>query len=448
MVKTPRFFNFPSATRFELLALTLLLLPAIALNGCGGSKKHADVRLLNVSLGYQSLDMYVNNNSSSNSSDTELLQGIGYQTLSSYSSLDSGKYEVKFKVHSSSSTLEDISSDSFADETHATYLAYGSTGNFGTLKISEDVGDQASGKSGIQLFNVAEAGALDIYLTDSSTALSDTTPTFSGIGSGSSSSSTAIDQGTYRLRVTAAGDKTDLRLDVSGITVASQKNYNIILVSSVGGVLVNALFLPQQGTLTQYENTNARIRAAVGISDGNVVSVSVGGTSLLSDAAVGVIGGTYTQIPAGSTSISLTVDGNPVSVADQTLTAGADYTLLVWSNANGNQTTLISDDNHIPVTSTKLKLRVLNGMSALGDAVNFTANFYPVASDVAVGQASTSQQISSGSDYELDVTDSTNGTTLLSKTSVSLAASDVYTLFISGGGTTSVNGALIKDAGN
>jgi len=445
MVKTPRFFNSQSATRFELLLLAVLILPAIALNACGGGKKHADVRLLNVSRGYQSLDVYVNKNG--DSSDTEFLQGIGYQSLASYSSLDSGKYEVKFKVHSNSSTLQDIGSVNFADETHTTYLAYGSTGNFGTLQIGEDVGDPDSGKSGIQLFNVAEAGSLDVYLTDASTALSDTTATFSGVGSGSSSSAT-LTKGTYRLRVTGAGDKSDLRLDVSSITLSDQKNYNIILTSSVGGVLVNALFLPQQGTLTEYANTNARIRAATGISDGNVVSVAVGGTSLLSNAAVGVISGTYSQITAGSAAVSLTVDSNPVTVANQTLTAGADYTLLVWSNADGNQTTLVSDDNHIPTTSGKLKLRVLNGMSALGDAVNFTAGFTTVASGVAVGQASTAQQFSSGSDYELDVTDSTNGATLLSKTSVSLAASDVYTLFISGGGTATVKGALIKDAGN
>jgi hypothetical protein len=88
-------------------------------------------------------------------------------------------------------------------------------------------------------------------------------------------------------------------------------------------------------------------------------------------------------------------------------------------------------------------------MSSLGDAINFTANFSPVATGIAVGQASTAQEISNGSDYELDVTDNTNGATLLSKTSVSLAASDVYTMFVSGGGgSTAVKGALIKDAGN
>jgi hypothetical protein len=390
--------------------------------------------------------MYFNKNG--NTSDAALEQGLGYESLSGYSSIDSGKYEVKFRIHGSSSNLEDLTSDTFTDDSHTTYVAYGSSGNFGTLKIAEDVADPDSGKSGVQFFNIAQAGSLDVYLTDSTTALADATATFSGVGSSSSSSSTTIDQGTYRLRVTGAGDKTDLRLDVASITFSDKKNSTVLLTATTGGVLVNALYLPQQGTLTKYENPNARIRAATGISDGTLVSVTVGGASLLTNATSGVMSASYGQISAGTASVNLTVDGNPVSVANQTLTAGADYTLLVWSNADGNQTTLISDDNHIPTTSTKLKLRILNGMSSLGDPINLTANFSPVAQGVALGQASTPEEIDSGTNYELDVTDASTGATLLSKTSVSLVAGDIYTFFVSGGGAATVNGAIHKDAGN
>jgi hypothetical protein len=428
-----------------VLILALFTLGVAALSACGGNKHKAQVRLLNVSIGYQSLDMYFNKNG--NTSDNAVEQGLGYESLSDYASVDSGKYEIKFRVHGSSSNLEDISSDTFTDDSHATYVAYGSSGNFGTLKISEDLADKDSGKSGIQFFNLAQAGSLDVYLTDSNTALADATATFSGLGSGSSSSSATIDQGTYRLRVTGAGDKTDLRLDVASITFSDKKNATVLLTATTGGVLVNALYLPQQGTLTKNENPNARIRAATGVADGTLVSVAVSGASLLSNATSGVMSASYSQVTAGSAPVTLTVDSNPVTVANQTLTAGGDYTLLVWSNADGNQTTLISDDNHIPTTSSKLKLRILNGMSSLGDPVNLTANFSPVAQGVAVGQASTATEIDGGTNYELDVTDASSGTTLLSKTSVSLLAGDTYTFFVSGGGTVTVNGAIHKDAG-
>jgi Domain of unknown function (DUF4397) len=428
-----------SNTRLLLCALAVLVVAA-----CGSDTKHADVRVLNVSVGYQSLDMYTNKNGTSG--DSELLDAVAYDAITSYSSVDSGTYEVKFRVHGNSGNLEDLTSESFTDGTHATYVAYGSTGNFATVRINEDVGDQDSGKSSVGVYNVAEAGALDVYLTDSTTSLSDVSPTFSSVSAGGSGSVT-IDKGTYRLRVTGAGNSSDLRLDVASITFNDKQNSSVILTSTTGGVLVNAMYLPQQGSLTQYLNTNARVRAAVGISDGTLANVTVGGTALLSNATSGVISGSYTQFSAGSTAVDLTVDGNAVSVANQTLVAGADYTLLVWSNADGTQTTLISDDNHIPTTSGKLKMRILNGMSALGDEVNFTANFSPVASGIAVGLASTPEEISSGSDYELDVTDATNGASLLSKTSVSLVAGDVYTLFVVGGGTATVVGSLHEDAG-
>lgn len=428
------------------LLLALFTLAAMTLGGCGSSDNNASVRMLNVSLGYPSLDLYDNKNS--NSGDSELENAVGYETLTSYGSLSGGTYEMKFRVHGDSGNLEDLTSENFADQTHTTYVAYGSSGNFSTLKISEDVGAQGSGKSGVQMLNVAEAGALDVYLTDSTTSLSDVSPTFSSIASGASATNTSLDYGTYRLRVTGAGNSSDLRLDVPSVTFSNEQNYSVILTSTTGGVLVNALYLPQQGTLTKYENTNSRIRAAVGISDGTLVNISVGGTSLLSNATAGVISGSYSQLTAGDAAVSLTVDGNTVTVPDLTLSAGGDYTLLLWSNASGNQTTLISDDNHIPTTSGKLKMRILNGMSSLGDAVNFTANFSPVAEGIAVGQASTPEEIDAGDNYELDVTDATNGASLLSKTSISVNAADVYTLFVVGGGTATVIGSLHEDAGN
>jgi hypothetical protein len=420
----------------------LMAIAAVTLTSCGGSGKNAQVRMLNVSTGYNSLDLYVNDGNSS--SDTRELQSVAYETTSSYASLKSGTYSVKFKVHDVTDTLETLSSEKYADESHTAYVAYGPSGSFSTLTINEDQGDPDSGKSSVQLYNTAGAGALDVYLTDASASLNDASPTFSGTASGSSTTAT-IDHGTYRLRVTGSGDKTDLRLDVASITFDNQKVSSLILTSTQGGVLVNAMYLPQQGSLTKFENTQARVRGAVGIADGTAVTASIAGLTLLTNSTVGIIGSGYGQIAAGTASVTLSVDGNAVAVADQTLTAGGDYTLLVWSNADGTQTTLIDDDNHVPTSSSKAKIRLLNGMSALSAPVTLTVNFSPVAEGIAVGQASTPEEIDSGSDYELDVANASTGANLLSKTSVTLQATNVYTLFMSGGGNATVIGTLHKD---
>jgi hypothetical protein len=424
--------------------LGLLAAAVLALSSCGSSSNQAQIRVLNVSTGYNSLDLYANNGDTS--TDTLELQAVPFETTSSYKSIDSATYTLKFKVSGLTDTLASLSGQNLADGSHATYIGFGSSGNFSDLKINEDQGDPDSGFSSVQVYNTAEAGSLDVYLTDPSASLNDASPTFSGVASGSVSSAATINYGTYRLRVTAAGDKTDLRIDVPSITFNNQQVSSLILTSTLGGVLVNAMYLPQQGTLTKYENTQARVRAAVGIADGTTVTASVGGLSVLNNATVGVIGSTYGQVTAGSAAVTLSVDGNSVAVPNQTLSAGGDYTLLVWSDANGTQTSLISDDNHVPSISTDVKLRLLNGMSALGAPVTLTANFSPVAEGIAVGQASSPDEVPSGTtDYELDVSNATNGAGLLSKTSVTLQAGDVYTLFVAGGGTATVIGSLHED---
>jgi hypothetical protein len=413
-----------------------LLLAAAVLGGCGGSSgdsNQAHIRILNVSPGYNSLDLYVNNGD--DDTDTQKASSVGLETLTDYVSLDSDTYTIKFKRAGVTSTLLSAGGQELTDDSHTTYVAFGSTGKFAIQKISEDVKDADDNKSTVTIINTAEAGSLDVYITDTDVNLSDTTPQFSSVASGSPSAATTLDSGTYRLRVTGAGDNTDLRLDVPSVTLDSKKVVTIILTSTQGGVLVNALVLPQQGSLTINHNTKARVRAANGIANGSAVTATVGGVSVLAGQPVGVIGNKYEQVDAGSVEVNLSVDGNPVSVANQTLTAGGDYTLLVWSDSTGTRTSLITDDNHEPSASTKTKIRLLNGMSGLGRPISLNVDFGPVVDNIAVGTASPFAEVASGSDTRLDINDAVTSTTLTTLTSVSLQQSAVYTVFMSGSGT-------------
>jgi hypothetical protein len=286
--------------------------------------------------------------------------------------------------------------------------------------------------------------SLDVYLTNTSATLDDASPVFSGVASGAAAGDATIDSGSYRLRVTAAGDKTDLRLDVASVTFDSKKVSSLILTSTHGGVLVNAMYLVQQGALGKYENTKARVRGAVAIANGTAVTLNVGQAGLLTSAAVGTLGN-YGLVDSGSASVSLAVDGAAVSALNQTLAAGGDYTLLVWSNAGGYQATLISDDNHVPASSGKVKIRLLNGLSGLAAPATLAVNFSPLAEAIAVGQASSPSEIDGGTGYELDVANSNTGANLLSKTLVTLTATDVFTMLVTGGSSTAVTGTLRKD---
>jgi hypothetical protein len=421
----------------------LAVLAALSLSACdsGGGSDPARVRLLNVSPGYTSLDLYAN--TEDDDTDQQRIAAVAYDTISDYTQIDSGTYDVKFKRASVTSTLLTLSDNQLADDSHSTFIALGSTGHFSAVQVSDDVAEPDSGHAKVQLLNAAEAGALDVYLTESSVSLDDATPVFANVSSGGGGTITTIDSGDYRLRVTGASDSDDLRLDIPSITLDSKQVASLILGATDGGVLVNALLLPQQGSVTKFANTKARIRGAVGIANGTQVTLRVGGITLLNGNAVGVVGA-YTQVDAGSAAVGLGVNGVSVTVPNQTLVAGSDYTLLVWSNADGTQSTLISDDNRLPSSSGKAKVRIMNGLSALNVPVTLFVNFFPQVENIALGQASAFTEVDDGTDYQLDVSNTDTAEPLLTKTEVTLQASGVYTLFMSSSGGT-ISGTLRKD---
>jgi hypothetical protein len=419
----------------------LAALSALWLSGCdsGGGSGHTNLRLVNVSPGYTSLDLYANG--ADDDTDTQRVAAVTYETVSGYTELGSGTYNVKFKRSGVTSTLLTMSSKQLADDTHHTFVAFGSTGHFSSIQVSDDVTPPDSGRAKVQVLNVAEAGSLDVYLTESSVSLDDATPVVASVAAGTSSTVSTIDSGDYRLRVTGASDSDDLRLDVANITLASREVVSLILTATQGGVLVELLTLPQQGSLTKFANTKARIRGAVGTTSGPVL-MRVGGVSVV-NGAVGIVGN-YAQVEAGNVPVVLSVNGVGVAVPNQTLVAGGEYTLLAWTNADGTQATLIADDNRLPTASGKAKIRVLNGLSSLGVPVTLAVDFSPIAEGIALGQVSAFTEIDDGSDYQLDVTNTDTAANLLTKTSVTLTSAGVYTLFMSASGTT-VSGTLRKD---
>jgi hypothetical protein len=424
-----------------------LIATFLLLTGCGGgggSDKTgpAQVRLLNVSPNYDSLDLFINDGTSG--ADTQKFSAVGYDTASAYTTVTSGTYAVKFRKSGTTTTLLTLSADAIAKDTHSAYVAYGSTGRFGVLKIGEDQVALAANVSGVQIVNASEAGSLDVYLTDAAVDLNDATALVGSAASGAVAGTASIDTGTYRLRVTGAGDKTDLRLDVSNVTLVSTKTSSLILTPTQGGVLVNAALVAQQGDVTPELNTQARLRGAVAISGGTTVNAAAGGVTLLSNAAVGVIGSKYAQVAAGNLAVDLRIDGTAVTIPTQTLTAGADYTLLFWTDTNGAQATLINDDNRLASTSGKVKLRMINGMSALNVPATLSIDFAPIAEGIAVGQGSDFTELDAGTDYQFDVTNTSTSASLLTRDSVTLLGSGTYTFFMWGNSTTA-SGTLRKD---
>jgi hypothetical protein len=409
-----------------------LLLAGIFLNGCSKSSGNAQIRVLNTSIDYPSLDLYLDNGTT----NTREITAAAHGTLTSYLGVGSASYTVEFTSNNVQSSLKSVD-ENLAANTHRTYVAYGNSGKFGTLEIAEDQDVPSTSYTKVELLDAAlDAGNVDVYLTDPSVALSNSSPTFSGVAGGTAAAAgyVTINSGTYRLRVTAAGSQTDIRLDsVTGITFSSQEVLSIVVTGTGGGVLVNAAVVPQQGTQTVVNNPYARVRAAAGIPSGSNLTATLGGTNLLSFAAANTVSN-YTLVTAGTQTLDLTLSGTALAASSQALTAGDDYTVLVLNgpSVSGTTTTLVTDDNRLPSTSTYAKIKLINAMSALGDPLTLNVNYTPVASAVPLGDASPSTEATAGTNTEIDTVDATTSTTLFTNTTATLNAGGVYDLFMFG----------------
>lgn len=427
--------------RMGLLAL------AATLVACGGGSEDSGedpkIRLLNLSTGYSSLDLMTNVDSDDDDDDETQSENVALESVSDFVTLEADDYTIKLRRSGSGSVLRSFAAEELVEDTVNTYVAYGEVGQFGALRIDESLDQADAGENTLLVANVSSAGTLDVYLTDANTDLDDTTPVLSGVGA--SLAQLTSDSGTFRLRVTASGDTSDIRLDIPGFQLVDRGVGSLILTSTQGGMLANAIFLPQQGQPTKYTNTKARVRGAVALANGAAATLQVNGQTILTSATAGVIASRYTLFDAGALPVGLSVNGTAVTVPNVTLAAGADYTLMVWSNAAGPQASLILDDNRLPAGGSSMtKLRLLNGMSTLAAPVTLSVDFSPVIEGTLTGQVSDEVEINAGTDRQFDVSNTSTAALVLTRTAITLQGNSVYTFFMTDNGTTPI-GVLRRD---
>jgi hypothetical protein len=425
-------------------AMPAMILQCILLASCGsGGQQNAEIRLLNVSQDYTSLDLYAGD---SEADANEVINGVAGGTVSAYDGLSPGAYDLYITSHGVSKSNALVSSnETLSKNTHRTYVGFGDTGAFGLLEIDEDQSAPASGYADVEVLNTAtDAGTVDVYLTSAGVSLNDVSPNFSELATGKASSYSAIATGTYELRVTGTGNKSDLRLDVSGITLSNEQTLSIILTEAPGGYLVGAVVLPQQGSLSTESNADARVRGVIGVSSGSNINLAFGSTTLLSAAPPDAVG-TYQLVSTGTQSVTLSVNGTAVSVPSQTLTSGQDYTFLVWNDSSSNvHEALVNDDNRLP-PSGYASVRLVNLMSGLTDPLSLSVDYVPIATGVVLGTASTYGQPTASTTATLSVTDASTSQQIFSQSSTTLSNPDVYSLFMFGGGSATVTGVLRQD---
>ena len=414
------------------------ILAALLLAGCdvAGSGGDAYVRVVNASMDYASVDLYLD--------DKLKIASTGYESASSYLKVDSDSYDVEFRRSGSSGALGSYNTDLEGDE-RLTWLVLGPSGDFQVIAIDESRDPADKDESLLRVVNAAsDAGSVDVYLTDATTDLDDVSPDYSAVATDALAGEGLVnlDAGTYRLRVTAAGSKTDVRLDRPDLVLASKGVYTLVVTGTTGGVLTDAMLLKQDGDVAVLPTTQARVRAVVGLDGGTTTNISVDGTALVSAATIPVLG-TYRVVDAGAADVTMSVDGSDVAVGDLTLAAGADYTLVYTGTPSSVTQTSVLDVNRLPASGS-FKVRLINAMSALAEPISMSVNFLPAADSVALGSVALSDEIDAVTNGRLDVTRVSTSSTLYSLTSLSLESRAVYTQVMFGSAA-SPTGALRKD---
>lgn len=407
------------------MAIAALSLPL--LSGCGGgggSDGGGDgaVRLVNAADGYASLDLYAN--------DTEIAAAVASDSAGDYVTLGSNTYTFKLK-RAGSSTTASSAARTVSGNTSYTLLAYSTADSLRTVLLSETEEAPSSGAAKLRAFNGSvETGSVDVYVTDPAASLDDSSPTVASVGTERVSSYNEISAGTYRIRVTAAGDKSDLRLDLPSVVLSDQQITTLVLTSTPGGVLVNGLTMDQKSTVAARKNPSARVRLVAGADANGSVAATANGVQLSAGLRSPTVGN-YVLVPAGALTLTVRLDNQAVATGATTLAAGSDVTLLVTGVAGGNaRATLIADDNRPPLNSANAKLRLVNGVGSLASPLTLTADLSAIATDIAANAASTPVAIPAGTTTDLEVT--SLGQSLFAATDVTLLAGRVYTVFMLG----------------
>lgn len=427
--------------RFGSLATLVALVGSSLLAACGGgggsSSSNAQMRLINASVGYSSLDFTIGT--------TKTNTGVAYATAGSYADVNTGATASQVQTNGTGTTLASIT-PTLTGGSKYSVIAYGWSGALRTTLLQEEEAvPTTAGTSKLLVLNLAaDAGALDVYLTGATDSLDTASPTASAVNGGSSSGYVSLNSGTFRVRVTGAGNRSDVRLDIPAISLEALKVHSLVITPTQGGVLVNGIFMQQQGNPTNYATTTARARVVAAVGSNATVAATTAGKTLLQSSVAPTIG-EYQALAAGSNAINVAVNGTPMPVANVPLVAGGDYTLMVYGDAATPQLIVLNDDNRLPTTAGTAKMRLVNGMATSAAGLTMTLDFSAIASNILPGSVSSVLSVPASSSSQLSVTSPISADPVYSVTNLTVLQGGVYTVFVMGGGTAKVQGALRRE---
>lgn len=211
-------------------------------NGSGGGGT-GSLRLVNASQA-AFLELYEGN--------TALASSVALYNVSTYASVSRGTRSITLRAPNSSTTLASASATVVRDD-HQAVVAYtaagAAAGSVTTTFLPEDEATPTTNNAKLRIFNTA-APAVDVFVTTTTCAAlagSAVAPTAgSVVGLQNGYALLAASTAAYRVCVTGAGVRSDVRLDLPIFLLSNQRIVTLILVVEPGGAL-QGVALDQQG---------------------------------------------------------------------------------------------------------------------------------------------------------------------------------------------------------
>ncbi len=402
------------------LALTALL------SACGGSGSdnnsgNANVRLLNASIGYSSLDL--------KNGTTTVNSGIAFGSVGAFAGVGTDTTSAQILSAGTTTLLNTPSLAGMQKDANYTVIAWGDTGAVSNIVLAEvEAAPTTASKAKLLVMNLAAgAGTVDVYMTKDVDDLTNVSADVQVLTVGRTDSYREVDSGAYRLRVTASGLKSDLRLDVPAVTLETGKVHVLMLTSAPGSAMVNALLLPYQGAVTRYDNGIAKARVISALPTTSTVTAAINGNTLLNSVGSPAISGYANVTVTGGATLAWSIDSTAQANQALNLARSNTYSVLLWGSSASPTVSTLLDDTALPTAGTA-KLRVINGVQGLGP-VSLFVNLEPKLSGVDGGQIGGITVSSGTSEQQISVR---AGATTIFTTSRQLNSTGIYTVLLSG----------------
>ena len=204
------------------------LLAALGLAACGDDNDNditARMRVVHLSPDAAAIDVFVG--------DTREFTNATFAVPTDYQDVAAGTQTLRFVATGDTVTLGSGDEELELSRNY-TLLATGFADAVTPLLLSDTTDAPASGKIRVRLVHASPStGAVDVYVGDPTDDISTVTPTLTNVSFGDATNYITLDEGTYRIRLTAVGD-TEAVLDEE-LTLSDGAVRTIIARDAVGG---------------------------------------------------------------------------------------------------------------------------------------------------------------------------------------------------------------------